>query len=130
MDSTYNATNTLNAYLQKVAVALNNITPLIFSQPLFDFEEQRPPPYRVPTNLGVDGADVFTLEGLEYHKRVGAVDDVVSERYLADKFFPTQLKDKYDKVLYPVNVLARQDVTPRPLDRRRLPGPPSSVECA
>lgn len=112
MDATNNATNTLNAYLQKVAFALNNVTPLIFSQPLFDFEEQRLPPYRVPTNLAVDGADVFNIEGLEYPKRVGTdPPPVLSERYLADKFFSTQFKDKYDKVLYPINVLAGQDVS-------------------
>ncbi len=111
MDATNNYTNTLNAYLQKVAVALKTVMPLSFSQPLFDNNGQRPPPYIVPTNLGVDGADVFTLEGLEYHKRVGADEDVVSERYLADKTFPTEFKDKSDQVLYPINLFAQQDVS-------------------
>ena len=111
MDATNNYTNTLNSYLQKVAVALKTVMPLSFSQPLFDNTGQRPPPYRVPTNLGVDGADVFTLEGLEYHKRVGADEDVISERYLADKTFPTDFKDKSDKVLYPINLYAQQDVS-------------------
>ena len=111
MDATNNYTNTLNAYLQKVAVALKTVMPLSFSQPLFDNNGQRPPPYIVPTNLGVDGADVFTLEGLEYHKRVGAVEDVVSERYLADKTFPTEFEDKSDQVLYPINLFSQQDVS-------------------
>ena len=111
MDATNNYTNTLNAYLQKVAVALKTVMPLSFSQPLFDNSGQRPPPYRVPTNLGVDGADVFTLEGLEYHKRVGADEDVLSERYLADKTFPTEFRDKSDQVLYPINLYAQKDVS-------------------
>jgi hypothetical protein len=105
MDATNNTVNTLNAYLQKVADSLGQVVPLSFNQPLFDEAENRVSPWEVPTNLGVDGSDLFSLEGLEYYKRAGAEETVTSPDLLCDKWSPRRLKDKYDKVLYPINVL-------------------------
>jgi lysophospholipase L1-like esterase len=111
MDATNNALNTVQAYLQRVAAALGQVLPLTFTQPLFTFDEERLHPFRVPTNLGVDGADAFSLEGIEYYKRAGVDESFVSEAYLCDKLLPQFLEDTYDKVLYPINLLARQAVS-------------------
>ena len=62
----------MNAYLQKTVESLSAVFPLQFSQPLFGFREYRLRPFLTPTNLGVDGSDIFSLEGIEYYKRVGA----------------------------------------------------------
>lgn len=111
MDGINNSINTRNAYLQKIAESLQQVVPLIFSQPFFDEQEERLQPFRVPTNLGVDGADAFSLEGLEYYKRAGAGESYLSTAYLCDRRLPRRLEDKYDKVLYPINLLARQPVS-------------------
>ncbi len=111
MDATNNAINTLNAYLQKIAESLGQRTPLIFSQPLFDEEERRLTPFLVPTNLGVDGADTFSLEGIEYYKRAGTEESFITPEYLCDRRLPWRLEDKYDKVLYPLNLLTRRPVS-------------------
>jgi hypothetical protein len=111
MDGTNNAINTLHAYLQKIAESLGRVTTLRFSQPLFDLEEQRLRPFQVPTNLGVDGADAFSLEGLSYYKRAGVDASFMTEAYLCDKRLPGRLDDKYDKVLYPINVLVHRPVS-------------------
>ncbi len=111
MDATNNALNTLNAYLQKLVDSLAQELSLHFTQPLFDVEEKRIAPFLVPTNLGVDGADSFSIEGIEYYKRVGAEESYISEALLCDKWWPGHLEDTYDKVLYPINVLARQPVS-------------------
>ena len=55
MDATNNATNTLNAYLQRVATSLSAVTEVEFSQPLYDATETRVHRFQVPTNIGVDG---------------------------------------------------------------------------
>lgn len=112
MDGTNNSINTLHAYLQKIAAALGQVTPLTFSQPLFDAQGQRMAPFRVPTNLGVDGADAFSVEGIQYYKRAGVDASFITTDYLCDKLLPGGLEDKYDKVLYPINVLAHQGATP------------------
>jgi len=111
MDATNNSINTLNSYVQKVADSLANEIPLYFTQPLFDDQQNRLDPFIVPTNLAVDGSDIFSLVGLEYYKRVGADKSFFSRDYLADKFLPSLLKDKYDKVLYPINLLAKKPVS-------------------
>lgn len=111
MDATNNALNTLQAYLQRVADALGQVLPLTFSQPLFSIQEERLRPFRVPTNLGVDGADAFSLEGIEYYKRAGVDESFVTEAYLCGKLLPPFLEDTYDKVLYPINLLARRAVS-------------------
>lgn len=111
MDATNNALNTLNAYLQKLVDSLAQELSLHFTQPFFDVEEKRIAPFLVSTNLGVDGADSFSIEGIEYYKRVGAEESYISEALLCDKWWPGNLEDPYDKVLYPINVLARQPVS-------------------
>jgi lysophospholipase L1-like esterase len=111
MDATNNALNTENAYLQRARNALAQRIPLVFSQPFFDVNEERIDPRRVPTNLAVDGADSFTLEGLDYYKRAGTEESLVSADLLADKLLPSQFEDKYDKVIYPINLLARRPIT-------------------
>lgn len=111
MDATNNATNTLNAYLQKVYESLDQVVSVSFAQPLFDRYENRIMPFCIPTNLGVDGADIFSLEGLEYYKRHDVNKSLISGSYLCDKLFPWQLRDLYDKVLYPLNLLARKPVS-------------------
>jgi hypothetical protein len=111
MDAVNNETNTLNAYVQLVADALAGEIPLYFQQPFFDDLENRIEPFVVPTNLGVDGGDIFSLIGLEYYKRVGEDKSFFNRDLLADRLFPTRLKDKYDKVLYPINLLAGKSVS-------------------
>ena len=111
MDAANYALASQNAYLQKVADKLGEVTRLRFRQPLYDLQEKRLAPYSIPTNLAVDGADVFSIEGLRYHKRGGTPTDVLTTGYLADKALPFQFKDDYDKVLYPINLLAGKDVS-------------------
>ncbi|AGA89217.1 hypothetical protein Thimo_0348 [Thioflavicoccus mobilis 8321] len=107
MDATNNETNTLNAYLQKVAEALGEAMPLTFSQPLFDADGERIRPFIPPTNLGVDGSDIFSMEGLEYYKRAGVEASYLTDDYLCNPILPRRLDDKYDRVLYPLNLLNR-----------------------
>jgi hypothetical protein len=111
MDATNNFLNTANAYLQRTRNQLAQRIPVVFGQPFFDFDEDRIDPSRVPTNLAVDGADSFTLEGLDYYKRAGTEESVVSSSLLADKLLPGRFEDKYDKVIYPINLLARRPIT-------------------
>jgi lysophospholipase L1-like esterase len=111
MDAANNETNTLNAYVQLIADALAYQIPLYFEQPFFDDHQNRIKPFVVPTNLGVDGGDIFSLIGLEYYMRAGEEKSVFSNDLLADILWPTRLKDKYDKVLYPINLLARKSVS-------------------
>ncbi len=111
MDANDNVENTLNAYLQKMVNSLSTVAPLKFSQPLYGFLEQRLLPFQVPTNLGVDGADIFSLEGYEYYKRVGAATSYLTNAYRCDSDWPFQFQDNYDRVLYPINVVAGQSVS-------------------
>lgn len=111
MDAANNFINTEHAFLQRVADALAMAVPLYFSQPLFDLAEKRLEPFTIPTNLAVDGADIFSLAGLDYHKRSGAVETLPSAALMADRLLPLGFRDTYDKVLYPLNLLARQPVS-------------------
>ncbi len=111
MDGTNNSVNTLHAYLQLVADSLDQVIPLTFSQPLFDEHQERIAPLRIPTNLGVDGADSFNVEGLAYYKRAGTSQSLPDDSLVCDAILPRRLDSKYDKVMYPINVLARQPVT-------------------
>src|SRR6266446_4568487 len=104
MEATNNATNPLHAYLQNIADSLAGVSTLTFSQPLFDNQESRIQPLRIPTNVGVDGADSFSVEGIQYYRRVGAETSYVTDAYLADALLPSNFEDKYDKVFYPINV--------------------------
>jgi hypothetical protein len=111
MDAANNAVASQNAYLQKVADRLATVTKLRFRQPLYDIEENRLQPFALPTNLGVDGADSFSIEGLRYHKRAGTTEDVPGADLLSSKTFPFQLESDYQKVLFPINLLAGQPVS-------------------
>ncbi|MDO9110435.1 MAG: hypothetical protein Q7U40_07235, partial [Desulfatirhabdiaceae bacterium] len=111
MDATNNAQNTLNAYLQKTVESLSVAAPLQFSQPLFGFREYRLRPFLTPTNLGVDGSDIFSLEGIEYYKRVGAEASYPNDAYLCDSSLPFQFENKYDKVLFPLDLIAEKPVS-------------------
>lgn len=108
MDATNNGTNTLNAYMQKIAESLATVSTLTFSQPLFDVDENRIDPFTIPTNLGVDGADAFSVEGIEYYQRAGTDTSYVTDDYLADALLPLGFEDKYDKVFYPINLKVKQ----------------------
>lgn len=108
MDATNNQINTSNAYLQKVADSLAEEMPLLFSQPYFNEQEKRISPFVIPTNVGVDGDDIFSVEGLEYYKRVGATTNELSRNLLSDRLLPAFLKDNYDKVIYPINLFNRK----------------------
>ncbi|MBI5593906.1 MAG: hypothetical protein HY881_25930 [Deltaproteobacteria bacterium] len=111
MDATNNTPNTMNAYLQKTVESLSTIFSFQFSQPLYGYKEQRLTPYNIPTNLGVDGADIFSLEGIEYYKRVGAGTSFPSNNYLCDSSTPIQFQNDYDKVMYPLNLIAGKPVS-------------------
>ena len=111
MDATNNTQNTLNAYLQKTVESLSAVVPLRFSQPLFGFREHRLRPFLTPTNLGVDGSDIFSLEGIEYYKRVGAETSYPTDAYLCDSSLPFQFQNDYDKVLFPLNRIAGKPVS-------------------
>jgi len=103
MDGTNNSLNTLHVYAQLLADSLSQVVPLEFVQPLFDENQDRIDPSITPTNLAVDGADVFSVEGLSYYKSVGADATVVSDQYLCNVRSPRRFDSKYDKVLYPIN---------------------------
>jgi hypothetical protein len=100
----------LHAYLQNIAASLAQVSPITFSQPLFNVQEKRLGPFRIPINLGVDGADVFSLDGFEYYKRAGVEESFRTDAYLCDRLLPP-FDNTYDKVLYPINVQARQPVS-------------------
>ncbi|MBI1848262.1 MAG: hypothetical protein HYR86_14990 [Candidatus Rokubacteria bacterium] len=104
MDATNNALNTRHAYLQKIADSLAQVSTLTFSQPLFDVAEKRMQPFQIPTNVGVDGADSFSVEGIQYYQRAGVPTSFVTNAYLADALLPLGFQDKYDEVLYPINL--------------------------
>ncbi len=111
MDATNNLVNTQNAYLQRLADALSVVLPIRFSQPYYGFREQRLRPFIVPTNIGIDGSDIFSLEGIEYYKRVGATESYVTEAYLCNSATPLTFQDDYDKVMYPLNRIAGKSVS-------------------
>jgi len=113
MNATNNYVNAGNAYLQRVADQLATVVPVRFSLPFYAFGEIRKKPFALPTNLGVDGSDSFSIEGLDYYKRLGATSppSAVSPALLCDRPFLRPSDDDYDKVLYPINLLAHQPVS-------------------
>jgi hypothetical protein len=111
MDGVNNYIDTNHAFVELVAEALATHDRLIFHQPLFDEDQKRLQPFLIPTNLSVDGSDSFSLEGLEYYKRAGVDESFVSTSLLSDHVLPRSLKDKYDKVLYPLNLLNRGPIS-------------------
>jgi len=111
LDAVNNELNTRNSFIQLVADRLMVANSLYFSQPFFDEREERTQPFRIPTNLSVDGSDSFSLEGIAYYRRAGVDTSFISKSFLGDRVLPRGLKDKYDKVLYPLNVLNRGPVS-------------------
>lgn len=111
MNATNNATNTINAYMQKVFESLEQVIGVSFSQPLFNMQGDRMEVFNIPTNLGVDGSNIFSLEGLEYYKHYGLEESFITHEYLCNKMLPWRLEDLYDKVLYPINLLALKPVS-------------------
>lgn len=112
MDATNNEVNTSHGYLQYVADSLEQTdVSLWFQQPFWDIDKTRMKPFVVPTNLAVDGADLFTVEGLQYYKRAGTDETYLDKELLCDAFLPRGLKSPYDKVLYPISVEAHQKVS-------------------
>jgi hypothetical protein len=105
MDAAINERNTRRAFVELVAERIAGQKPLFFSQPFFYDNGYRQYPFVIPTNLSVDGSDSFSLEGLDYYKRAGTHTSLVSSELLGDRLLPYRLEDKYDKVLYPLNVL-------------------------
>lgn len=101
MDGTNNNINSQNAYLQLVADAISQVEPVLFHQPFFDTNQKRIDPWRIPTNLAVDGATVFTIDGLAYAKAPDSPKK--SNKLMCNQWFPAFLNDKYDKVLFPIN---------------------------
>ena len=110
-DATNNRYHLENAYLQKVAEKLNLVLPLKFNQAWLDVNGNRLNPLVVPTNLGVDGEDLFSVEGYEYYKRAGSGSNYLSSEYLCDRLQPYLFTDMHDKILYPINILARKPVS-------------------
>jgi len=110
-DATNNQYHLQNAYLQRVASKLSLVLPLKFSQAWLDVNGNRLNPLTVPTNLGVDGEDIFSVEGYEYYKRAGSSSNYISSEYLCDKLQPYFFTDMHDKVLYPINILAGKPVS-------------------
>ncbi len=111
MDATINATGTEHAYLQHVANSLGQVLPLYFSQPLLNAAGNRLMPFSVPTNLGVDGSDIFSIEGIQYYKRAGTPISYINPDYWCNSIVPWRLNSVYDTVLYPINLLAHRPVS-------------------
>jgi len=111
LDATNNKVNTEHAYLQLVANALDEVVPLVFSQPFFNEKKHRMHPYQVPTNLAVDGSTIFTIDGIRYGKRNGEDENSIDSDYICDEWLPFNLKTTYEKVLFPINLKARTGVT-------------------
>lgn len=111
-DATDNSINTQHAYLQRVADALAQVLPLVYSAPLLDQNGRRLSPQQVPTNLGVDGADTWSIDGLTYYKRHGLQPPSPPDAdAICDARGPAQLQSLYDKVLYPIDRLAGAPVS-------------------
>ncbi len=111
-DATNNKINTENAYLQLVYNKLKKVKPLKFSQPFLNEDGNRLKPFTIPTNLGVDGEDIFSVEGIEYAPRDGDADEnYVTDEYLCNRLQPYFFADMHDKVLYPINLWAGQPVS-------------------
>lgn len=110
-DAANNKFNTENAYLNLVASKLGLVMSLKFAQPFLDEDENRINPLTVPTNLAVDGEDIFSLEGFEYGKRAGTTWNYLSDEYRCDRLQPYLFADMHDKVLYPINLLAGKPVS-------------------
>jgi len=114
-DATNNYWNAADAYLELVYQNLAAEENFVyrFYQPFLDVQGKRIQPYLTPTNLGIDGSDIFSAEGLKYWKRYGLPEgyNQVSPSLLCDAFSHSELHDKYDKVLFPVSLWAGHNVS-------------------
>ena len=110
-DATNNAYNTENAYLHKIARQLALVMPVSFAQPFLNEDGNRINPFTIPTNLAVDGEDIFSVEGYEYGQRAGSSWNYLSDEYRCDRLQPYLFADMHDKVLYPINLRARRPVS-------------------
>ncbi len=112
MDAFNTKKHTRKAFLHLVSQRLRRTgMPIKFVQPFLDGQGFRLKPKAVPTNLGVDGEDIFSLVGLEYGKRAGTSENFLSEEYYCDQPSPQLFSDMHDQVLYPINLRAEQAVT-------------------
>jgi hypothetical protein len=112
MDAFNTKMHTKKAFLHLVSKRLRRAgMPIKFVQPFLDRQGLRLKPSAVPTNLGVDGEDIFSLVGLEYGKRAGTSENFLSEEYVCDQPSPQMFSDMHDQVLYPINLQAGKAVT-------------------
>jgi len=111
-DAANNRINTENAYIQLMYEKLKSVRRLKFSQPFLNENENRINPFAIPTNLGVDGEDIFSVEGIEYARRDGkAGTNYETDEYFCDRLQPYLFADMHDKVLYPINLWAGNKVS-------------------
>lgn len=111
MDATNNVYSSWHGYIQRVSDSLGQVMPIYMRQPFFDLQEQRVFPFEGPTNLAVDGSDIFSIDGVEYYKRVGAPSSYTSKELLRDALSPGSFSSIYDKVLFPLNTWAKRPLT-------------------
>jgi hypothetical protein len=111
MDITVNPTNTKHSYMQLIADSIGSIRDISFSQPLLGNGKKRINPFTVPTNIGIEAADIFSMDGIEYYKRVGAQESYVNTDYLCNSIMPWHQNTIFKKVLYPINVAAKKPVS-------------------
>lgn len=112
-DAVNNRNNAKNAFLQLIYQALKSEgrNPK-FAQPWLNARQKRTNLRTIPTNLGVDGEDIFSVAGVEYGKRVGTPGvNLVTGACLCDQVQPELFADMHDKVLYPINLQAGQSVS-------------------
>ena len=112
MDAANNKANTQKGFMHQVWSKLRKAgRKVLFVQPFLSNAGDRLNPNKIPTNLGVDGEDMFSLVGLEYGKRVGASTNEEGPQFWCDKAEPHLFTDMHDRVLYPINLKAGEDVT-------------------
>ncbi|MFC2141720.1 hypothetical protein ACFLR7_02160 [Acidobacteriota bacterium] len=112
MDAVNHKTNTQNAFLNWVWKMLRKSGWKVkLTQPYLSNAGVRLNPNSIPSNLGVDGEDMFSLVGLEYGKRTGAPTNDPRDHFICDAPEPGLMQDMHDKVLYPINLRAGKAVT-------------------
>jgi hypothetical protein len=113
MDAVNNQLNTQNAFMEKIYLGLRNGgLRLKFAQPYLNLQGSRINPFLLPTNLSVDGEDIFSVDGLEYGKRAGQPgNNNPTDNYYCDRLQSYLFADMHDKVLYPINLWAGQKVS-------------------
>ena len=111
MDITVNLTNTKHSYMQLIVDSIGSIRDISFSQPLLGKRKKRINQFTIPTNISIEATDVFSTEGIEYYKRVGAQESYVNTDYLCKNLMPWRQNTIFEKVLYPINVAAKKTVS-------------------